>query len=46
MEGIINIAISGGVFIWMLRIERHVAEIKTTCKLKGGCADGGSEEES
>ena len=34
METYINTAISGAVFIWMLRIERHMAEIKTVCKLR------------
>jgi hypothetical protein len=36
----INVMISGAVFVWMLRIERHMAEIKTTCMLKGGCESG------
>lgn len=46
METYINTVISGAVFIWMLRIERHMAEIKTTCKLKGGCGNDRSTEDA
>jgi hypothetical protein len=41
----INTVISGAIFVWMIRIERKVAEIVTTCKVKGGCDEeySGSE---
>ena len=42
----INTVISGAIFIWMIRIERKVAEIVTTCKLKGGCDNGGNKEDA
>ena len=42
----INALISGAVFVWMMRIERHMAEIRTTCKLKGGCDYGRSDEDA
>lgn len=42
----INLLTGIGVFGWMIRAERRLAVIETTCKLKGGCADGGSEEDA
>lgn len=40
MEVWANTIISGAVFVWMLRIERRITELTTTCKIKGGCNSG------
>ena len=40
MEAYINTAVSGLIFVWMIRIERKVAEVATTCRtINGGCDD-------